>query len=193
MILIIAPAIDGLKKEWNEAAATLGATNCAVLALCRPAGAVAEPARHAVAAVRQRLRRHRHRLCADRLVAQHRADPALRADPRRRAAQPRPRRGAGARHDRHHRRSPTSSTWSSAPAPNGGSNEARQVLGLGHLRARRALFPRAADRDLRLLAAHPPRRAAASTPTPTSSRRRPSSRPSATRWSSASRPSSSAC
>ena len=26
MILIIAPAIDGLKKEWNEAAATLGAT-----------------------------------------------------------------------------------------------------------------------------------------------------------------------
>jgi len=27
MILIIAPAIDGIKKEWNEAAATLGATN----------------------------------------------------------------------------------------------------------------------------------------------------------------------
>jgi len=27
MILIIAPAIDGLKKEWNEAAATLGASN----------------------------------------------------------------------------------------------------------------------------------------------------------------------
>jgi putative spermidine/putrescine transport system permease protein len=26
MILIIAPAIDGLKKEWSEAAATLGAT-----------------------------------------------------------------------------------------------------------------------------------------------------------------------
>jgi putative spermidine/putrescine transport system permease protein len=26
MILIIAPAVDGLKKEWNEAAATLGAT-----------------------------------------------------------------------------------------------------------------------------------------------------------------------
>jgi putative spermidine/putrescine transport system permease protein len=26
MVLIIAPAIDGLKKEWNEAAATLGAT-----------------------------------------------------------------------------------------------------------------------------------------------------------------------
>ncbi len=27
MVLIIAPAIDGLKKEWNEAAATLGATH----------------------------------------------------------------------------------------------------------------------------------------------------------------------
>ena len=27
MILIIAPAIDGLRKEWNEAASTLGATN----------------------------------------------------------------------------------------------------------------------------------------------------------------------
>jgi len=27
MVLIIAPAIDGLKKEWNEAASTLGATN----------------------------------------------------------------------------------------------------------------------------------------------------------------------
>ncbi|HTJ58218.1 MAG TPA: ABC transporter permease subunit [Devosiaceae bacterium] len=27
MVLIIAPAIDGLKKEWNEAAATLGASN----------------------------------------------------------------------------------------------------------------------------------------------------------------------
>ena len=27
MVLIIAPAIDGLKREWNEAASTLGATN----------------------------------------------------------------------------------------------------------------------------------------------------------------------
>ncbi len=27
MILIIAPAVDGLRKEWNEAAATLGASN----------------------------------------------------------------------------------------------------------------------------------------------------------------------
>ena len=26
MVVIIVPAIDGLKKEWGEAAATLGAT-----------------------------------------------------------------------------------------------------------------------------------------------------------------------
>ena len=37
-------------------------------------------------------------------LAQHRADPALRADPRRRAARPESRLRAGARHDRHHRR-----------------------------------------------------------------------------------------
>ena len=41
---------------------------------------------------------------AHRVVAQHRADPALRADPRRRARQPAPRLRAGLRHDRHHRR-----------------------------------------------------------------------------------------
>ena len=32
MILIITPALDGLKREWREAAAILGATGCAVLA-----------------------------------------------------------------------------------------------------------------------------------------------------------------
>ena len=87
MVVIITPAIDGLKKEWGEAAATLGATQCAILAHGRHPGAVAELPRHRHPALRQRLRRHRHRLCADRLVAQHRADPALCADPRRRAAQ----------------------------------------------------------------------------------------------------------
>ena len=75
----------------------------AVLAPRRAADAVAEPARHHAPALRQRLRRGRHRLCADRLLAQHRADPALRADPRRRAARPESRLCAGARHDRHHR------------------------------------------------------------------------------------------
>ena len=35
MILIIAPAIDGLKQEWREASENMGATHLAVLALCR--------------------------------------------------------------------------------------------------------------------------------------------------------------
>jgi putative spermidine/putrescine transport system permease protein len=42
MILILAPALDGLKKEWREASAILGREPLAVLALRRPAGAVAE-------------------------------------------------------------------------------------------------------------------------------------------------------
>ena len=32
MIVIITPALDGIKKEWGEAAATLGATTFAILA-----------------------------------------------------------------------------------------------------------------------------------------------------------------
>ena len=65
------------EAEWREAAATLGATNLqywrmVALPVLWPSllGTV-------VAALRQCLRRHRHRLCADRLLAQHRADPAL--------------------------------------------------------------------------------------------------------------------
>ena len=66
MIVIITPAIDGLKKEWGEAAATLGATNwqywrMVVIPVLWPSflGTV-DPA------FRQCLRRGRHRLCADR-------------------------------------------------------------------------------------------------------------------------------
>ena len=103
MVVIITPAIDGMKKEWGEAAATLGATQCAVLAHGGHPGALAELPRHGDPALRQRLRRHRHGLCADRLVAQHRADPALRADPRRRAAQSASRLRDRLRHDLHHR------------------------------------------------------------------------------------------
>ena len=47
MVLILAPALDGLKREWREASEILGATALAVLALCRAADPVAEPARHA--------------------------------------------------------------------------------------------------------------------------------------------------
>ena len=40
MVLIIAPAIDGLKREWREASENLGATHLPVLAPCRPADPV---------------------------------------------------------------------------------------------------------------------------------------------------------
>ena len=154
MILIIAPAIDGLRKEWSEAAADAWRDAIPVLALCRAAGAVAKPARHPVAAVRQRFRRHRHRLCAGGVGRQHRPHPAVLPDPRRRPAQSRARRRAGSRHDRHHGASPTSSIWWSAPAPNGGSNEAVPALVLAGFRPRRRLLPAATGRDLHLLAAH---------------------------------------
>ena len=86
MILIVTPALDGLKREWSEAAQILGATRLPVLAHGGAADPLADAARHAGAAVRQCLRGGGDRLCADRIVAQHRANPALRSDPRRRAA-----------------------------------------------------------------------------------------------------------
>ena len=86
MILIVTPALDGLKREWREAAEILGASPVPVLAHGGAADPLADAARHAGAALRQRLRRGRDRLRADRLVALDRADPALRPDPRRRAA-----------------------------------------------------------------------------------------------------------
>ena len=67
MVLILTPALDGLKKEWREAADPRR-HQLAILAHGRAADPVAEPARHDAAAVRQCLRRHRHRLCADRLA-----------------------------------------------------------------------------------------------------------------------------
>ena len=58
MVLIMAPALDGLKREWREAAENLGATRLAVLALCGAADPAALAARNDGAAVRQRLWRH---------------------------------------------------------------------------------------------------------------------------------------
>ena len=86
MILIIAPAIDGLKREWSEAASSLGATRGQFWRMV--AFPILWPSilGTMISALRQRLRRNRHGLCAHRIVAQHRADPALCADPRRRAA-----------------------------------------------------------------------------------------------------------
>ena len=69
MILIITPALDGLKREWREAAEILGASPVPVLAHGGAADPLADAARHAGAALRQRLRRGGDRLRADRLVA----------------------------------------------------------------------------------------------------------------------------
>ena len=48
MVLIIAPAIDGLKKEWREAAENMGASSVPVLAPRRPADPDAVAPRHDV-------------------------------------------------------------------------------------------------------------------------------------------------
>jgi len=90
MVLILTPALDGLKREWREASAILGASGWQYWRLRGAAGAVAEPPRHHAPALRQRLRRHRHRLRPHRQLPQYHHHPALRADPRRRAARPEP-------------------------------------------------------------------------------------------------------
>src|SRR5580704_4873951 len=76
----------------------------AILAADRAADPVAERHGRRLVAVRQRVRRHRDGLRADRLLVQHRADPALRPDPRRRAARSQSRLRAGARDAGDHRR-----------------------------------------------------------------------------------------
>ena len=62
MVLIITPALDGLKKEWREAVANPWRHQPPVLDDGRAADPLAEPARHDAAALRQRFRRHCHRL-----------------------------------------------------------------------------------------------------------------------------------
>ena len=114
-------------------------------------GALSKLPRHRSPPVRQRIRRDRNSLRADWLFAQYRADPALRTDPRRCVAQP----GSGAAIAFgmvvDHRRWPTSFTSVSRARAEGGCDERVQALGLARFRARRGLFLRAADRDLRIL------------------------------------------
>ena len=125
--------------RWPEARVERGGTDAgrqqpAVLAHGGAARAVAGAARLLRAALRQCLRRGGHRHGAHRFVAVDHAHHPVRADPRRRAAGSASRLCAGLRHDRGHRASPTSSTSCCACAPKGGSNEVRQVLGLGRCR-----------------------------------------------------------
>ena len=84
MILIIAPALDGMKKEWREASESLGASSLPVLAQGRYPRPPALPPRRPHPPLRQRLRRLRHRLRPHGRPHQHRAHPHRRADPRQR-------------------------------------------------------------------------------------------------------------
>ena len=156
MVLVVAPAIDGLKREWAEAARDSGREFVAILANDRPADPDAQRARRGAASVRQRFRGDRDGLCAHRFVVQHRADPALRSDPRRRAARPQPRLRDGGRHAGDHRTlQPRLSRLARARAA--GPDEPRPSRRMGRNGAGRNLFPRSPGCDLRVLAAHAPR------------------------------------
>ena len=104
MVLVVTPAIDGLKSRVGGGGGDARREFLAILAPDRAADPVAEHHRRRLAAVRQRVRRHRDGLRAHRLLVQHRADPALRPDPRRRAARSQSRLCARARHAGDHRR-----------------------------------------------------------------------------------------
>ena len=103
----------------------------AVLALGRAAGTLAQHPGGDAAAVRQRLRRGRHRLRADRQLAEHRHHPALRPDPRRRPARPESRLRPGDRHDPDHRPVQRPLSSGCASAATGGCDEAVQARARG--------------------------------------------------------------
>ena len=183
MVLILTPALDGLKPQWREASDILGASHGSIGAR-RAADPVAEPPWHDAAAFRQRLRRRRHRLCADRLVAEHRHHPALRPDPRRRAPRPEPRLRAGARHDPDHRRVERRLHLAARPIRAVAAMKRVERLVLDRVCHRRALLRRAADCDLRILPAPEAQACIPSTPIASSSATRVSRRRSAIRrWS----------
>ena len=87
MVLIMAPALDGLKREWREAAENLGANTYQYWLRVASADPAALDPRIDDPAVWQRLRRLCHRLCLDRWRAADHHDPDRRADPWRRASQ----------------------------------------------------------------------------------------------------------
>ena len=121
MVLIITPALDGLKREWREAAAILGATQLAILAHGRASrcSGRASSARSLLLfanafgaiATAYALTGSSLNIVPILLYAQIRGDVLH---------NPQSRLCAGLRHDRHHRRSPTSSTSGSGRAARGG-------------------------------------------------------------------------
>ena len=85
MILILMPALDGLKREWREASAILGASTFQFWRYVALPVLWPSAARHDDPSFRQRLRGGSDRLRAHRIVPEHRTDPPLCADQRRRA------------------------------------------------------------------------------------------------------------
>ncbi len=91
MVLIIAPAIDGLKREWREAAENMGAIELRLLAEDRPADPHPDDPRQHDPAVRQLLRRPGDGLSAVGRTGQSRAPRDRQPDQRRRPPQRRTR------------------------------------------------------------------------------------------------------
>jgi putative spermidine/putrescine transport system permease protein len=157
MVLVVTPAIDGLKPEWAEAAEMLGASSrqywrlialpilwpsvmgAALLLFANAFGAIATA---------YALTGSSFNIAPILLYAQIRGD--VLHDPI--SAM---RWGSACWRSPAPRTSPISY---SVRAPTDGSDEARPSGRMGGGRARRTLFSRAPRRDLRILAAHAPRR-----------------------------------
>ncbi|WIM72009.1 hypothetical protein QP028_11395 [Corynebacterium suedekumii] len=104
MAILMLPAMGGVKKAWYEAAASLGASKFQYASRRRRARPVALDHRLAAAAVRQRLRRLRHRLRAGGRVAEPGAHRHRLPHQRQRPAQPGTGRRPGHVDDDHHPR-----------------------------------------------------------------------------------------
>ena len=99
MVLVMTPALEGLKPQWAEAAENLGANRWHYWRLHRRAGAAAELPRLGAAALLLGVLGLRHGVRAGRLVVPAGADPDRQRAVRQRAVRPgEPRRRAGPRH-----------------------------------------------------------------------------------------------
>ena len=102
MVLVMTPALEGLKPEWSEAAENLGASRWHYWRYVAGPVLAAELPRLGAAAVLLLVLRLRHRLCAGRQLVPAGDHPDLRRAVGQRALRPgEPRRRARPRHDRH--------------------------------------------------------------------------------------------
>ena len=97
MVLVIAPAIDGLRREWREAASNLGASSWQFWRHVGLPVLMPSRARRADPALRQRVRGVRDRLLAHERQRLHRPGRDRRVLHRQRVLEPAPRAGARVR------------------------------------------------------------------------------------------------